>query len=78
VVCGEPSVCCHVRGKRMWGDVGNCWPGCPKHHAEQHDHGIATFQLKYQLDLAQIAAGYAEGWAQRQNVQPAFCDQGGR
>ena len=70
VVCGAPSVCCHVRGKRMWGDIGNCWPGCTTHHDEQHAHGIQTFSLKYSLDLPGTAAGFGEVWLEYHGKGP--------
>lgn len=65
MVCDGPSECCHVRGKRMWGDIGNCFPCCTYHHIEeQHRHGILTFQQIHGLDLRQIAAAYGEAWEQ--------------
>ena len=65
--CENPAECCHRRNRRMWGDVGNCFPGCHYHHREvQHRHGIKTFQARYNLhDLDLICAGYGEAWAQR-------------
>jgi len=64
--CGRESVCCHVetQGHGGW-DIGNCWPGCPCCHAEQHMMGINSFQTWYGIDLVQIAAAYGEAWAQR-------------
>jgi len=70
--CENVSVCCHFRNKRMWGDVGNCWPGCHDHHHEQHQHGIKTFQAKYQLDLDLVSAVYGEAWIQRLADNPPF------
>ena len=68
--CENPSECAHVKSQGAGGDdIGGCVPLCPKHHRHDlHQHGIATFQLRHQLDLAQIAAGFGEAWAQRQNA----------
>ncbi len=32
---------------------------CREHHAESHQHGEATFQQKYRIDLKAIAAEFA-------------------
>ena len=64
VICGWPSECCHVRGRRMWGDYGNCFPACRLHHAEQHAFGIKSFQARHNIDLILIAAAYGEAYAQ--------------
>ena len=67
--CENPAQCCHYRNKRMWGDIGNCYPGCQRHHIEEeHRHGKKTFQAKHNLDLPQIVAAFGEAWAQRQNA----------
>jgi hypothetical protein len=72
-VCGKsaPSECCHITGKRLLPrgperDRGKCYPGCHAHHAEQHAHGIQTFQRKYGLDLPLIAAAYLALYEARQ------------
>jgi len=64
--CEGAAEPCHVIRKSQGGDdVGNLYPGCRRHHDEQHEHGtLGPFERKYGLDLAQIAAGYGEGWAQ--------------
>lgn len=61
LVCGSPAQACHYKTRRNGGawredphtgeDVGNLWPGCPRHHAEQHQRGILTFQSDHGLDL---------------------------
>ena len=53
--------CAHVRVKRYGPDVGNCVPLCARHHDEQHK-GIKTFQRKYGLNLAELAAGLGAEW----------------
>lgn len=53
---------CHVRTRRNNGDVANGFPGCDKHHAEQHRVGIKTFQQRHGLDLKAIAAQLWEEW----------------
>jgi len=65
--CESPSECAHVKSQGAGGDdVGACVPLCAGHHRfDLHQYGIATFQLRYGLDLAQIAAGYGEAWVQR-------------
>ena len=49
----EPA---HVRIRGAGGDdVGNVIPLCQRHHRIQHDAGIQTFQLMYNIDMAEIA-----------------------
>lgn len=57
---GDP---CHVRAKRRFGDwleregrvVGNLFPGCADHHAEQHRIGVWSFEGRHGVDLAAVA-----------------------
>ena len=72
--CENPTECAHVKSRGAGGDdVGQSVPMCPHHHRfDLHQHGIHTFQLKYRLDLAQIAAGYGEAWAQWFGTPAAF------
>lgn len=81
LVCGGPSQACHFKTRRNGGawrivfcedthepiEVGNLWPGCPRHHREQHDRGILTFQATHGLDLdaetRRIGAEYLDGGA---------------
>ena len=69
---GDP---CHLHTKRVAGDwleldgqlVGNLFPGCRSHHAEQHDRGIKTFASTHALDLhavcVVIGRAYQLGWS---------------
>lgn len=54
--CPRPPEACHVKTKRLGHDRRNLYPACHLHHAEQHQHGIRTFEAKYGLDLADVAA----------------------
>lgn len=46
---------CHLKSRGAGGpDAGNLWPGCERHHIEQHTDGLATFQRRYRLNLARI------------------------
>lgn len=56
--CSGSIQCCHRRtaansGTSMKPGDWETWPGCLKHHAEQH-RGEKTFEKKYGLDLAAI------------------------
>jgi hypothetical protein len=45
--------CAHVKSRGAGGDDrGNTIPLCRRHHREQHDKGMATFQRLYGFDLA--------------------------
>ena len=57
----EPSDPAHVRCRRVngaWLKNGdsNILPLCRPHHSEQHQHGIRTFEAKYGIDMAMVAA----------------------
>jgi hypothetical protein len=56
VDCSGPIECAHVRTRGAGGDDrGNTVPLCRRHHRQQHDEGIKSFQAIYDLDLAAIA-----------------------
>lgn len=66
-VCRRPTIAsepCHVRTRRRFGDwveadgavQGNLWPGCDRHHREQHDRGIKTFEVLHGIDLERVGA----------------------
>ena len=78
VVCLRPTLGgdpCHLHTKRVAGDwleldgelVGNLFPGCRTHHAEQHDRGVKTFASSHALDLhavcVVIGRAYQRGWS---------------
>ncbi len=46
-----PIAACHIRTRRNNGDMGNLYPGCAKHHQEQHQMGVKSFEQKYGLNL---------------------------
>ena len=51
------TVCAHVKARGAGGaDRGNVVPMCVKHHSEQHEQGIESFQSFYGIDLAAVAA----------------------
>lgn len=55
-VCGSrPSQCAHVRSRAAGGTYRDIVPLCHAHHAEQHQIGIASFEERHGLDLAQLA-----------------------
>jgi hypothetical protein len=59
-----PSVAAHVKSRGAGGpDRGNILPLCRAHHQEQHAIGIRSFEARYHVDLAQIAAEYATDYA---------------
>ena len=62
--CDGPIQCCHFRtsanaGKGLKPADWDSFPGCFRHHAEQHAIGQPAFERKYGLDLAAICAELA-------------------
>ena len=57
--CWHPERRCdaaHVATKaRGAGDVANLWPACRSAHDEQHRYGIKSFQVRWGLNLREIA-----------------------
>lgn len=55
--CGAPppSDPAHVRSRGAGGKDADVVPLCRKHHDEQHQHGIQTFQERHGVDLADVA-----------------------
>ena len=50
--CGGPVECAHVRSRGAGGpDVANTVPLCRKHHRQQHDIGIRSFERIYGISL---------------------------
>jgi len=65
--CGGPVECAHVKSRGAGGDdVGNTIPLCRRHHREQHDRGIQSFQDLYGLDMA----GFAQRLTSRYPGEP--------
>ena len=66
LLVGAPSARCagrveaaHVESKaRGAGDAGNLAPLCLRHHREQHDYGIQSFQREYGVNLRLCAGDY--------------------
>jgi hypothetical protein len=52
-IASEP---CHIKSRgARGGDFNNLYPGCQRHHGEQHRNGIDTFGRKHGLNLTRIA-----------------------
>ena len=46
----------HVESKaRGAGDIGNLVPLCRRHHREQHDHGLPSFEAEHGVRLRSLA-----------------------
>lgn len=57
VVCRErPCEACHRKSRGAGGTWRDLFPGCMRHHREQHDIGIASFEARYGLDLEAVCA----------------------
>lgn len=54
--CPEPTEAAHYKSRGAGGKAMHLFPCCRGHHQEQHDLGIETWQRKYGLDLAALAA----------------------
>lgn len=66
VICGGWAEVAHVKSRGAGGnDLGNCVPLCRKHHQQQHDMGIKSFQAQWNVDLHDHAAWYADRWEGR-------------
>jgi hypothetical protein len=57
--CRRRSQNCHTFSRRTatWRDI---YPGCWKHHREQHQIGVPAFMEKYHVDVFARAAQLAE------------------
>ena len=56
-VCDGAVQCAHLKARGAGGaDRDNCLPLCAKHHYQQHEMGIKSFQEAFGLDLAAVAA----------------------
>lgn len=57
LVCGRgPSDAAHVKSRGSGGGYrDNLVPLCREHHTEQHQIGIDTFQMKYNIDMKREA-----------------------
>jgi hypothetical protein len=56
LVCTAPfSDPAHAVSRGAGGKWFHLVPLCRKHHTEQHDHGLKTFQAKYQVNLRSVA-----------------------
>ena len=63
VDCDGPIHPAHVKSRGAGGpDIGNIVPLCARHHHQQHNVGIKTFQAIYTLDLAWIARRLTEAY----------------
>lgn len=59
----------HIKCRSTGGDdVGNVVPLAHHLHDELHAHGIKTFQRKYGVDPAKLAAEYGGRWRQEQGA----------
>jgi hypothetical protein len=59
--CREvPVHAAHVRSRAAGGSAADLVPLCWRHHREQHDRGVRTFERIYGVDLAAIAAELAD------------------
>lgn len=57
---------CHVKSKgASGGDQANLYPGCSRHHEEQHQTGIRSFQTRYGINLRALATELAVQYAQK-------------
>ena len=56
-----PTEACHVRTRGAGGnDLGNLWPGCVRHHQEQHAIGIRSFEKRYAIKLYWVGKLYLQ------------------
>ena len=56
------SECSHVKSRGAGGTADDQIPQCQRCHRELHDLGRMTFEERYQVDLATLAAAYAAMW----------------
>lgn len=61
--CGGPIEACHLKTRAAGGTwKENVFPLCRSHHAEQHRHGITSFQVRHELDLDLWCAALYSRW----------------
>lgn len=58
----RPTQAAHATTRGAGGTWEDLLPLCWKHHAEQHTAGILTFQKRYQINLARVAAAVRLNW----------------
>ena len=65
---GGPCVNAHVRTGGMGRKADACWivPLTWEEHNELHQHGAATFEAKYRVNLADEAARIESEWKREQ------------
>lgn len=69
VVCGKrPSQNAHTRtgGAGRKADAHTIIPLCKPDHAELHQYGVRTFELRYLVDLDEAAQRTEAAWTARQ------------
>lgn len=49
--CAGPIEAAHAKSRGAGGNRRHLVPLCSRHHHEQHDRGVLTFQTTYHLDL---------------------------
>lgn len=62
--CRGPICSCHYRTAANSGTAIKpaswwTWPGCDRHHTEQHTIGQDAFEKKYGLDLSELCREFA-------------------
>lgn len=61
--CEGPSEAAHLKSRGAGGGWReNVVPLCRKHHAEQHRHGIKSFDVRHNMDLDLWAAAVFSRW----------------
>jgi hypothetical protein len=62
-VCGaRPIEIAHVKSRGAGGTADDTVVMCARHHSEQHQVGVLTFQARHEIDLTAKAAHYARLW----------------
>ena len=62
---GWPPELAHVKSRGAGGTWEDIVPLCTRHHREQHDMGIASFQERYGFDMRVQAEDIQRRWEER-------------
>jgi hypothetical protein len=65
ILCGGPIEVAHAKSRGAGGTSAHAVALCKRHHAQQHNVGIQTFERRYSIDLLGIARSLEKRWQEQ-------------